>query len=153
MYYSGNEIVEISISIEENGYAFYTEAAKNVEEQEMKNLFLDLASKEISHIGAFQKIGEVFKDQYIIDAPEDAELYIQNLADKHIFKNKNAGIEKAKGLKNADEILRIALQFELESIDFYSSMLDRVSGNAKRIIQNIIEEEKEHASEIRSHIR
>ncbi len=47
MYYSGKEIVEIAVRIEENGYAFYIAAAEMIREpNEIKNLFLDLAEQE-----------------------------------------------------------------------------------------------------------
>jgi rubrerythrin len=50
MYYSGLEIIEIAIRIEENGQEFYTAAADKIEESsDVKGLFYDLAEKEITH--------------------------------------------------------------------------------------------------------
>ena len=61
MYYSGQEIVEIAVRIEENGNEFYTAAAEMIEEStDIKGLFFDLAEKEILHISIFQKLAEKF---------------------------------------------------------------------------------------------
>ena len=63
MYYSGQEIVEIAVRIEENGNEFYTAAAEMIKESnDIKGLFIDLAEKEILHISIFQKLAEKFED-------------------------------------------------------------------------------------------
>jgi rubrerythrin len=59
MYYSGLEIIEIAVRIEENGEEFYTAAAKIFKEMtDVKGLFLDLAEKELTHIAIFQKLAD-----------------------------------------------------------------------------------------------
>ena len=84
MYYSGQEIVEIAIRLEENGYAFYIAAAEMIREpNDTKNLFLDLAEKETMHIAVFQKLLEKYEPEDYELGQEDATAYIQNLADGH----------------------------------------------------------------------
>ena len=61
MYYTGNEIVEIAVRIEENGYAFYTNAAEMVgKENDIKSLFIDLAEKEVLHMAKKPKGGRIW---------------------------------------------------------------------------------------------
>jgi rubrerythrin len=56
MYYSGSEIIEIAIRIEENGQKFYTAAAEIIKgNEDIKVLFSELAEKELPHIAIFQK--------------------------------------------------------------------------------------------------
>jgi len=150
MYYSGQEIVEIAVRIEENGYAFYIAAAEMIREPtDAKNLFIDLAEKETMHISVFRKLLEKYEPEDYEPATEDASAYIQNLADGHIFGKPDAGINLAKTVRNPREALAIALRFENDSVAFYTELEKRAKTDSKKIIRQIIEEEKEHAAEIK----
>ncbi len=149
MYYSGLEIIEIAIRIEENGYSFYKVAAEMFAQQnDNKSLFLDLAEKEMIHIAIFQKLAGKFEAEEFEFKMEDESDYINHLADTHIFGKKDAGIELAKTIKTPKEALEIALKFENESVAFYTELLKRTQTVARGLILQIIEEEKEHAAEI-----
>jgi len=150
MYYSGQEIVEIALRIEENGYAFYTAAAEIIREpSNIKNLFLILAEKETMHIAVFQKLLEKYEpEDYEINS-EDASAYIQNLADSHIFGKPDAAVALAKNLKSPKEALEIAFRFENDSVAFYVELEKRAKTDSKKLIRQIIEEEKEHAADIK----
>jgi len=150
MYYSGQEIIEIAIRIEENGYAFYSAAADIFRgSNNTKGLFLDLAGKELLHIAIFQKLSEKFEPENFDFDQEEASGYISNLADTHIFGKKDAGITLAKKIKSTKETLEIAYKFENDSVDFYTELAKRTHSDSKKLIQKIIEEEKEHAAEIK----
>ena len=150
MYYSGLEIIEIAIRIEENGYAFYNLAAEMVTEaNDNKALFLDLAEKEMAHIATFQKLAGKFEaEEFEFDEGGESG-YIDHLADTHIFGKKDAGIELGKTIKTPKQALEIALKFENESVAFYTELLQRTHTDARNMIKQIIEEEKEHAAEIK----
>jgi len=149
MYYSGLEIIEIAIRIEENGYAFYNVAAEMITiPNDNKALFHDLAEKELIHIAIFQKLASKFETEEFEFKMEDESDYINHLADTHIFGKEDAGIELAKTIKTPAEALEIALRFENESIAFYTELYQRTQTDAKKLIQQIIDEEKEHAAEI-----
>jgi rubrerythrin len=150
MYYSGQEIVEIAVRIEENGYAFYIAAAEMIREpNDTKNLFLDLAEKETMHIAVFQKLLEKYEPEDYDISQEDASAYIQNLADGHIFGKPDAGVKLAKQLKSAKEALGIAFKFENDSVAFYTELEKRAKSDSKNLIRQIIGEEMEHAAEIK----
>ena len=149
MYYSGLEIIEIAIRIEENGYAFYETAAKMITEtNDHKALFLDLAEKEMIHIAIFQKLASKFESEEFEFNLEDESDYVNHLADTHIFGKKDAGLDLARKIKTPKEALEIALKFENESVSFYTELLKRTHTEARGLIQQIIDEEKEHAAEI-----
>ena len=93
MYYSGLEIIETAVRIEENGYAFYTAAAGRISESnDNKALFLDLAEKEMIHIAIFQKLAGKFEAEEFEFNLEDEKDYVNHLADSHIFGKKDAGM-------------------------------------------------------------
>ncbi len=149
MYYSGQEIVDIAVRIEENGNEFYTAAAGVIGEQtDTKGLFLDLAEKEVMHIAIFQKLAEKFNAESFDFQAEDASDYINHLAESHIFWQTRFGKNLALQVKTPKEALEIALKFENDSVSFYTEMLKYARSDAKRLVQQIIDEEKEHADEI-----
>ena len=150
MYFSGHEIIEIAVKIEENGNAFYTEAAGVFKEYtDIKGLFLDLAEKEVGHIAVFQKLSEKFTDESFDFTATDASDYISHLADSHIFGKPGSGSLLASSLKTPKEGLEIAWKFENDSVDFYTELLKYTRSSSKRLVQQIIDEEKEHAAEIK----
>jgi len=150
MYYSGQEIVEIALRIEENGYAFYIAAAEMIREpDDAKNLFLILAEKETMHIAVFQKLLEKYEPEDYELTSEDASAYIQNLANGHIFGKPDAAVALAKNLKSPQEALVIAFKFENDSVAFYTELEKRAKTDSKKIIRQIIEEEKQHAADIK----
>lgn len=150
MYYSGKEIVEIAVRIEENGYAFYIAAAEKIREtNDVKKLFLDLAEQETTHTATFQKIFEKFEPEEFEQSEEDYSAYIQNLADKHIFGKPEAGVELANTLKTPKEALEAAFKFENDSVAFYKELYSKVKSDSKPIIKQILAEEIAHAARIK----
>ncbi|MBE0648811.1 MAG: ferritin family protein [Bacteroidales bacterium] len=151
MYYSGKEIIEIAVRIEENGNEFYTAAAEAIKgDNDIKGLLLDLAEKELLHIAVFQKLEEQFEAETFEFNADEASDYISNLADQHVFGKAGAGAELAKTVHTPQEALAIAFKFENDSVEFYTEMEKRTGTNAKQLIRQIIEEEKEHAAEIQT---
>ncbi|MFZ4562458.1 MAG: ferritin family protein [Bacteroidales bacterium] len=149
MYYSGQEIVEIAVRIEENGNEFYNAAADMIrEDTEIRRLFHDLAEKEIVHIAVFQKLAEKFDAESFDFSTEDASAYINHLAESHIFGKPDSGTALAKKLKTPKEGLEAAFKFENDSVAFYTELLKYTRSDSKRLVQQIIDEEKEHAGEI-----
>jgi len=150
MYYSGLEIIEIAIRIEENGQEFYTAAAEMIKEgTDVKGLFYDLAEKELTHIAIFQKLADKFEPESFEFSKDESFDYIGHLADTHIFGRKDSGTKLAKTISTPQQALEIAYKFENDSVVFYEELLKRASSDAKKLILRIIEEEKEHAAEIK----
>lgn len=150
MYYSGQEIVEIAVRIEENGNEFYTAAAGMIPgNNDIKGLFIDLAEKEILHIAIFQKLAEKFDQDSFDFGAQDASEYINHLAESHIFGKPEAGKNLAKTIKTPREGLEIAFKFENDSVAFYTELLKFTRSDSKKLVQQIINEEMEHAADIK----
>jgi rubrerythrin len=150
MYYSGQEIVDIAVRIEENGNEFYTASAEMIpESNDIKGLFLDLAEKEILHISIFQKLASKFNAESFDFEAEDASAYINHLAESHIFGKPDSGKKLASTIKSPKEGLEIAYKFENDSVAFYTELLKYTRSDAKRLVQQIIDEEMDHARDIK----
>jgi rubrerythrin len=150
MYYTGQEIVDIAVKIEENGNEFYLIAAKQVSgDNDIKALFLDLAEKEILHISIFQKLSEKFDAESFDFGNEDATDYINHLASSHIFGKPDSGKILGQKIRTPREGLETAYKFENDSIAFYTELLRYTRSDSRRLVQQIIDEEKEHAADIK----
>jgi rubrerythrin len=150
MYYSGQEIVEIAVRIEENGNEFYNAAAEMISESDdIRGLFFDLAEKEIMHISVFQKLAEKFDQDSFDFESQDASDYINHLAESHIFGKPDTGKALAQTIKTPREGLEIAYKFENDSVAFYTELLKFTRSDSKKLVQQIIDEEKEHAADIK----
>jgi rubrerythrin len=150
MYYSGQEIIDIAVRIEENGHEFYTKAAEMItESNDKKALFLDLAEKEVMHIAIFQKLADKFDSESFDFQSEDASDYVSHLATSHIFGKSDSGKEVARNVKSTKEALEIAYKFENDSVAFYTELLKFARSDSKKLVQQIIAEEMEHAAEIK----
>ena len=150
MYYSGQEIIDIAVRIEENGHEFYTNAATTITgNNDNKSLFLDLAEKEVMHIAIFQKLADKFDNDGFDFEQADASDYVNHLAETHIFGKPDSGKELAAKIQSPREALEIAFKFENDSVAFYTELLKFARSDSKRLVQQIIEEEMEHAAEIK----
>jgi rubrerythrin len=150
MYYSGQEIIEIAVRIEENGNEFYTNAAEMASgTNDTRLLFLDLAEKEVMHIAIFQKLADKFDAESFDFQEEDSSDYVSHLAESHIFGKPDSGKALAKSVKTPKEALETALKFENDSVAFYMELAKYARTDSKKLVQQIIEEEREHAAEIK----
>ena len=116
---------------------------------DIKGLFFDLAEKEILHISIFQKLVEKFDSESFDFESQDATDYINHLAETHIFGKPDSGKALAKTIKTPKEGLEIAYKFENDSVAFYTELLKYTRSDSKRLVQQIIEEEMEHAADIK----
>ena len=126
IYLNANEIFEVGVQIERNGKLFYETAAKQTQEGPAKKLFNELATWESHHIELFEKLRnqlpEAAKKEDLFGADPEMLMYIKATADSHVFvKNKDIPGLVSK-LKAPQEVLDLAIQFEKDSVVFYTTM-------------------------------
>jgi len=146
MVYSSLDILDIAINIEINGKLFYTKAAESTSNIIAKRALLELAGKEDSHADFFKKLSKQVQQNQIIftDSNEFMQL-VKEMADTHVFVKSDIGLEIEKIAKgNLSEIFGIAIQFEKDTIVFFNEIGQKLSGESKFIIDQIISEESEH---------
>jgi rubrerythrin len=141
--FNARDIFEMAKEIERNGASFYTEAAKNVEKNEQKDLLLDLARMEEEHEETFkrmeQKLTEKEQTETVFDPENEAFQYLKALADTRVF------FEKEMDYSSMKAILKSALGAEKDSIVFYLGMKDLVPEKfGKNRLDGIIREEMSH---------
>jgi rubrerythrin len=146
--YSINEIVELAVQIEHNGYAFYNEATKHkgLDEKSLALLTM-LRDQELNHEKTFLALRDDDDLKNLI-LSQDWELvasYLKTIIDSRIFNTADAAIQLATRAKDVKEILNNAIQFENDTLLFFHTVKDALSHvKAQAAVARIIQEEISH---------
>ncbi|MFA5251116.1 MAG: ferritin family protein [Phycisphaerae bacterium] len=136
-------------NIEKDAAKFYRQAVKIAADKKTKQMFLDLASMEDKHLATFQEmrkelgIGE--KEETVFDPDNEAAMYLQTMASGHGWEGKRSLTKDLTGKEKIEDILKIALEAEQNSVVFYSGLKELVPPRAGRDrVEAIIKEELGH---------
>jgi rubrerythrin len=146
--FSGQEIVEMAVGIERNGYAFYDETLKMAKSVKVKELLTYLRDEENDHAKTFQRLYGLLSPDAGPYGDEEALRYMKALADSRVFSDTNELMAQARNAKDEQTILRLAVGFEKESLLFFYGMLEWVEANEKKVVWEMIEEEKTHLEKL-----
>lgn len=155
VHFSGKEILDMAIRIEENGVKYYNDAAKAAKSKDLKDLFKALADEEGSHIRAFNELksllhGDEFAEAGPYPYGDEASLYLSAIADTEVF----TGTEKGKGKELASQVhdgvdvLRVAIDMEKDSLLFYYELARMIRDKDRPVVENLIEQEKSHVRKL-----
>jgi len=145
------EAVKLAVEIEKEGVRFYTLAADKTDDPAMKEFFLDLKKKEHEHIVTFQglyselaeKQGDADAALYLLDPAVAAVFHAY--AETAVFPGQGASAQIIEACEGLDDILRLGMQAEKDSILYYHELLSHAPyPEAKELIRKIIVEEEKH---------
>jgi rubrerythrin len=145
--FNANEVLEMAEEIERNGAKFYRNAAENF--PEVRDVLLDLAAMEDEHLKTFTNMraelsGTELEEQ-VFDPDGQAEMYLRVMADGHVFDLRSDPSEQLAGKNTPEEVLKMAIGIERDSIAFYVGLKDAVARRAgKDKVEHIIREEMGH---------
>jgi len=144
---NADEIFEVAEQIEKNGAKFYRAAAEKF--SIVRQALLDLAADEDEHLKTFAAMRAQLtsKEQQpdVFDPDGQAQMYLHAMADGHVFDIKADPSEKLTGQETAEDILKIALGIERDSIAYYVGLKNYVPVKAGRDkVESIIGEEIKH---------
>jgi len=144
--FSGHEVIEMAIQIEQKGYDFYKLLEDKAKRTVMKNLFHWLADEEKKHIQVFENLRETFIRINVDELQnwEEASLYFKSLVDTKVFPANNDGIYLGKELEDEIGAIHIAISFEKDNILYFQEIRDLIEEKEKKIINKLINEEKNH---------
>lgn len=150
IFFSVREVVEMAISTERSGGAFYQAASKLAREKSLKNLFRYLAEEEQKHVKTFQGFYDTLKEgpETTPYNWEEARLYLKALVDSQFFLGPDKAIDLAKEAKSELEAINSAISFEKDTLLFFYEMLEVVKPQDRDLIKKIIEEEKKHVRKL-----
>jgi rubrerythrin len=147
--FNAEEIFEIAIKIERNGARFYRKAADGFEDPNTQGLLNDLAGMEDEHEKIFAKMQQDFESQDAAplkyDPDDQSASYLHAMADGRVFDVRTDPSDMLTGMESLDDILKMAIGLEKDSIAFYVGIKDMVpEGLGKDQIGGIIREEMGH---------
>ena len=141
--FSAREIYHLAIQIEKNGEKFFREALEKISSPSLRELILWIADQELEHQEWFSKRKEALEDKDDdLDLAETGQAILQDILGDQSFSLKEADITH---MNNAEDLLRLAVEFENDSILFYEMMGSLVEDEeTSEKLQEIIQEERHH---------
>ena len=147
MPFNADEVFEMAEQIERNGGKFYRAAAKKF--PEISKLLLELAAMEDKHLKTFSNMRADLSgtelEEPVFDPDGQAQMYLRVMADGHVFDVKADPVEKLANKDTPEDVLKMAIGLERDSIAFYVGLKEAVSNKAgKDKVEDIIKEEMGH---------
>jgi rubrerythrin len=144
-----NDIFKAAMQLEAIGGAFYRKYAQVSDVPEIKKAFNSLAVMEETHFNKFQAMLEAL-------APEQAgrgiskenRSYVTKTINEVVFNEERKPENLLQRVSNLNDALKIALELEDNSIDYYERIKQEVPPEVAREIARIIVEEQEHVQTI-----
>ena len=150
VFFSGDEIVKFAVQTEETGYKFYQLAQERATSQKLKDLFQYLAEAELRHKETYLGLKDAI-DESPQGVPIDWNelgLYIKAMTDSSFFLGADKSINLAAKAADEKEAVEFAIKFEKDTLLFFYQILDIVKAKNRSIVENIIQEEKEHIKQL-----
>lgn len=141
------EALKISMNLEKEGQAFYTEAAQSVKDPEVRKVFHFLAAEEGNHYETARKLYEAHyradlyqgEDELIMDD------YLRRVVDTGVFPKAGNAAELIAGIKSDAEAIEMAYKAEVDTMKFFSDAMRNTNlPEGKDIFKELIDQEKEH---------
>ena len=146
--YSVNEIIEMAVQIERNGYAFYDEAAKRKDlDDDSRKLITWLRDAELDHEKTFLRLRDEV-DNMVLELSTDWDMvaaYLKTIVESRIFNSEDSAIRKAAEAKDLMGVIDNAITFEKDTLLYFHAISDGISNDkAKTALRRIINDEVSH---------
>jgi len=156
--FNANEIFQIAIEIEGNGKFFYEKALEIIDDPDVKELLAFLAQEEVEHLKKFTELKaqlpKTATEDTIWDPEHEMNKYLQMMANMHVFRSDFDVEEELSRLKNPEDVLKLGIQFEKDSIIFFLTMQDATEEKKGReSIGQLVNEEKKHLEKLSLELR
>lgn len=156
MIFNAAEVFEIAEQIERNGQKFYQKAVKIAKDPEISHLLESLADMEVQHEKLFNQLKNELIELPESDFPDmDDQLgqYLKSYADSKVFDASEAPDNKINDSSSIDEIFDIAIDFERNSVIFFTLVKEMVPANlGKEKIDILIKEEIKHIATLNNRL-
>jgi rubrerythrin len=146
---TADEVFGMAEQIERNGSRFYRRAAQGFTDSRARELLLDLAIAEDEHEKVFAamsaELSQQEREPRALDPYGEAIRYFREMADGHVFDVREDPSARLTGKETMEDILRMAIGLEKDSIVFYLGLKEIVPEKlSKQRIDDIIKEEMGH---------
>ena len=147
-----SEIIEFAIRIEENGEKVYRDASEKVSDPYLVSFLKWLADEEAEHVQWFSDLKRTVRDESV--DPQLGEMgrtLLLGVVGDQSFSLKESDLTTIADL---NEVLKIALGFEKDTVIFYEMMGSFVQEDAAVAkLDQIIQEENQHVKVLSEFLR
>jgi len=149
VFFSGRELVEVAVDIEKNGVAFYELMGERSNDAGVRSACDHLAGEEREHIKTFEGMLGLLPQQPMPESyPGEQAAYIKALADENVFTARKA-LADLKEQRPGDAVaIHMAIGMEKDSILFYQEMRGLVRDADRKVVDQVIGEEKAHLTQL-----
>jgi rubrerythrin len=149
MFFSGDELCQIAVGIERNGYEFYRKLASATSSLPAKTVYENLALAEKKHEEIFMKMRSCGSSFEIQDnSPDEYSQYLRALVDSLVF---SKAPERLGSRKESEiEAVDLGIGAEKDSILFYTTVLNLIREPDRASVTEIISQEKGHLENLTS---
>ncbi len=144
-----NEILDFAIKIEQNGYAFYTRVAKKFNNLKIMKLIHYLAEEELRHEHLFKALK---KKKGVFTPHESYEgeysIYSEEFLRSHFLSTRESVNKSIQMIKNDIDVIDFAIDFEKDSVVFFTTLKTFISDDKDNVIERIIQEEVNHLKKL-----
>ena len=146
IHFNADEVLEMAEQIERNGAKFYRQAAQGLPDVGAQQKLLRLAAMEEKHERTFHSLREDLSGREGVvggfDPTGEAVRYLQAMVNGQVFDLRRDPSERLKGKESVEDVLRMAIGLERDSIVFYQGIRDLVAPglNREKVEANLKEE-------------
>ena len=144
-----DEVLQIAVRIEQNGFVFYETAAAVLPEH--KEWLLFLANEEKKHEAFYEKLRDLYTganamtDSMMGDQSEMLEGYLTSMADSVVFRLAEDPRERFTGSETVEQILDEAVNREKDAVLFFTGIKTSMDDeDTQKEIDVVIREEMSH---------
>ncbi|MCS7253604.1 MAG: ferritin family protein [Armatimonadota bacterium] len=142
------EVIDVAVELERMGAEFYSQVALFAQDDERRKIFEGLAECERQHEQRFRELYQVLK-QCAPDTPEsypgEWQSYVHALITSRTILGKEE-VERIAKYGSAEEIAKLAIQLEKDSILLYETLLNYVPEGERSKVEQLLTDEREHLS-------
>lgn len=147
--FNAGEVFRIALKIEEDGKLFYDTAQDKIDNNEVIELFKALSLAEVQHREYFAsllaKLPDSAKSNTVWDPDGEMDRYLASVAGMHVFHKDDSVEQKVASIKSEEDAIKLALDFEKDSIVFFLSIKQQTEETRGReMIDTLIYEELAH---------
>jgi rubrerythrin len=151
--FNAGEVFNIAIEIEENGRRFYEKAQAAVSDAGVKAILAELGQEEIKHKQRFTELKDELPTsttgETVWDPDGEIDQYLKMMADMHVFRTSDKVDAKLAAVHDSAEALKLAIEFEKDSIVFFAEMQTLAENNeAREKIGQLVREEQGHLKKL-----
>jgi len=144
--FSSAEVIQLAISMEEEGVRFYEKYAE-MADVELKEILMSMAEDEKQH-------AKIFKEMYNdLEVGTYEEEYLFSDAVQDLFSSyaKNEGFNRnQRPIDSIKDAIRIGIDTEKITISYYKNLLGYANESVKEILNRLIIEEEKHQKRLES---